>query len=184
MISHTSISSTTMLPRITHASRRLTRHFIPRSAFQPRQCSSSSARSSLHIARLPASRYNNSLSQRRALAPSILSYHQPQKAFTTTPSRLASPQPADAIVETLTDLYGTARDEFEIAAEETEKKTVYAADDRDAAREAFADLKNAFEEAVRVSDPETGKEVQGRVGQRVRELENALTALEESAMED
>lgn len=61
---------------------------------------------------------------------------------------------------------------------------MYAADDRDAAREAFADLKNAFEEAVRVSAPEVGKEVQGRVGQRVRELENALTALEESAMED
>lgn len=87
-------------------------------------------------------------------------------------------------MDTLTELYGTARDEFEIAAEETEKKTVYAADDRDAAREAFAELKTAFEEAIKTSGPEVGKEVQGRVGQRIRELENALTALEESAMED
>lgn len=106
------------------------------------------------------------------------------RAFSTSLNLKASPQSADAIVDTLTDLYSTARDEFEIAAEETEKKTVYAADDRDAAREAFAELKNAFEEALKTSDPEVGKEVQGRVGQRVRELENALTALEESAMED
>jgi hypothetical protein len=104
--------------------------------------------------------------------------------FSASSTRHAAPQAADAIVDTLTELYGTARDEFEIAAEETEKKTVYASDDRDAAREAFAELKTAFEEALKTSDPDVGKEVQGRVGQRIRELENALTALEESAMED
>jgi hypothetical protein len=147
--------------------------------------SPSSARSSVLTKSLRTSQRRKPCSPVRALASSALSpNHQQHSTFSTGPSRLASPQAADAIVDTLTDLYGTARDEFEIAAEETEKKTVYAADDRDAAREAFADLKNAFEEAVRVSDPETGKEVQGRVGQRVRELEHALTALEESAMED
>ena len=87
-------------------------------------------------------------------------------------------------METLNDLYGTAKDEFEIAAEETEKKTVYAADDREAAQEAFQELKKAFEQAIRESDPETGKQVQGRVGPRIRELGNALTAMEEAALED
>lgn len=91
---------------------------------------------------------------------------------------------ADELMESLNEMYATARDEFEIAAEETEKKTVYAAEDRAAAQDALKMLKEAFEKAVKESGPEVGKEVQGRVGQRVRELENALTALEESALED
>ncbi|KAK4939871.1 hypothetical protein LTR10_019939 [Elasticomyces elasticus] len=87
-------------------------------------------------------------------------------------------------MENLTDLYATAKDEFEIAAEETEKKTVYAADDREAAAEALQMLKEAFERAVKESDPDVGKEIQSRVGQRIRELENAIQAMEEMAMED
>lgn len=87
-------------------------------------------------------------------------------------------------MENLTDLYSTAKDEFEIAAEETEKKTVYAADDREAAKEALNVLKEAYEKAIRESDPETAKEVQSRTGPRIKELENALTAVEEMAMED
>lgn len=107
------------------------------------------------------------------------------RTFTSTPHpRYASPPPADLLIDRLTDLYGTARDEFEIAAEETEKKTVYAADDREAAKEAFEELKKAYEDALTQSEPEVGKEVQGRVGQRVRELGNALVALEEAALED
>jgi hypothetical protein len=84
----------------------------------------------------------------------------------------------------LDDLYATAKDEFEIAAEETEKKTVYAADDREAAQEALKELKEYYAKALRESDPDTLKEVQGRVGSRIRELENAITAMEESALED
>lgn len=87
-------------------------------------------------------------------------------------------------MENLNDLYATAKDEFEIAAEETEKKTVYAQDDRDAAREALTVLKEALERAVKESPPEVAKEVTGRVGQRIRELENAVIAMEESAMEE
>lgn len=87
-------------------------------------------------------------------------------------------------MENLTDLYATAKDEFEIAAEETEKKTVYAADDREAAGEALQMLKEAFERAVKESDPEVGKEIQNRVGPRIRELENAVKAMEEMAVED
>ncbi len=88
------------------------------------------------------------------------------------------------MMENLNDLYATAKDEFEIAAEETEKKTVYAADDRAAAQDALKMLQEAFEKTVRESDPEVGKEIQSRVGQRIRELENAVKAMEEMAMED
>ncbi len=87
-------------------------------------------------------------------------------------------------MENLTDLYATAKDEFEIAAEETEKKTVYAADDREAAAAALQTLKDGFQKAVKESAPEVGKEIQSRVGQRIRELENAIKAMEERAMED
>jgi len=88
---------------------------------------------------------------------------------------------ADALLEDLQDQYATARDEFEIATEETEKKTVYAADDREAARKEFDALKDMFESAC--AGPH-GEEVKRRVGQRVRELENALKGLEISALED
>lgn len=87
-------------------------------------------------------------------------------------------------MESLTDLYSTAKDEFEIAAEETEKKTVYAAEDREAAKEALEKLKEAFEKAVKESAPDVAKEVQSRTGPRIRELENAVIAMEEMAMED
>lgn len=87
-------------------------------------------------------------------------------------------------MDELTELYSTAKDEFEIAAEETEKKTVYAADDREAAQEALTALKDAYDKAVRESSPEVAQQVQSRTGPRIRELENALKAVEEMAMED
>ena len=87
-------------------------------------------------------------------------------------------------MENLNELYSTARDEFEIAAEETEKKTVYAADDREAAVDALNMLKESFDKALKETNPEVSKEIQARVGQRVRELENAVRAMEEMAMED
>jgi len=83
-------------------------------------------------------------------------------------------------MEKLQDQYATARDEFEIAAEETEKKTVYAADDREAARTELDVLRGLYEEALGGAD---GEEVKKRIGGRLRELENAVEALEESAIE-
>lgn len=77
--------------------------------------------------------------------------------------------------------YATAKDEFEIATEETEKKTVYAADDRAAAQEELTKLKTAFADAVK---GEGGEEINRRIGGRLRELERAVEALEERAMED
>jgi hypothetical protein len=70
-----------------------------------------------------------------------------------------------------------------MAVEETEKNTVYAPEDRQAAKEALLQLKNAYDQAVKRSSPPVAKEISGRVGQRIRELDNACTALEESALE-
>jgi hypothetical protein len=88
---------------------------------------------------------------------------------------------ADSILEEIQDQYATARDEFEFATEETEKKSVYAAGDRAAAREELDALKEMFEEACEGPD---GDEVKRRVGQRIRELDNAVVALEQSALDD
>ncbi|KAI4119732.1 MAG: hypothetical protein LQ345_000405 [Seirophora villosa] len=102
----------------------------------------------------------------------------------------ATKTPADEAIEEITELYATAKDEFEIASEETDKHSVYAADDRAAAREAFEALKRAYEAATmaRGSGGEEGggggEEVRRRVGQRVRELEAGLRALEERGRED
>ncbi|TVY92261.1 hypothetical protein LAWI1_G000980, partial [Lachnellula willkommii] len=75
---------------------------------------------------------------------------------------------ADDIMEKLQEQYATARDEFEIAAEETEKKTVYAADDRGAARDELDALRGLYEEALAGPD---GEEVKRRIGGRIRELD-------------
>ena len=68
--------------------------------------------------------------------------------------------------------------------EETEKKTVYAADDRAAAQDELKKLKDAYEHAINQSNPEVATQIRERVGQRIRELDHAVTAMEESAMED
>ncbi|PYI35194.1 hypothetical protein BP00DRAFT_422530 [Aspergillus indologenus CBS 114.80] len=47
---------------------------------------------------------------------------------------------SDIIVEELQDLYETAKDEFEIATESTDGATIYAASDREAARDALNEL--------------------------------------------
>ena len=77
--------------------------------------------------------------------------------------------------------YATAKDEFEIASEETDKKTVYAADDRAAAEEELVKLKIAYDTAIR---GEGGDEIQRRIGGRMRELEMAVEAMNERAKED
>lgn len=88
---------------------------------------------------------------------------------------------ADSAIEDIQEQYATARDEFEIASEETEKKSVYAAGDRAAAREELEKLKAMYEEALSGGD---GVEIKNRVGQRIRELDNAVLAMEKSAIED
>ena len=59
--------------------------------------------------------------------------------------------------------------------------TVYAEDDRKAAREELTKLQEAYKNAIAGPDPTVGDEIKRRVGQRVRELENAVVAMEEAA---
>lgn len=70
---------------------------------------------------------------------------------------------------------------LQIATEETEKKSVYAADDRAAAQEELQKLKEMYGSAI---EGEYGEEIKRRVGQRLRELEQGILALEERAQED
>jgi hypothetical protein len=77
---------------------------------------------------------------------------------------------------------GTARDEFEIAAEETEKNTTYAPDDREAARTELDSLLAYYKEILEGGDRAVAEEVKRRAGQRIRELEQAVIAMEEVAM--
>ena len=85
------------------------------------------------------------------------------------------------MIEEITEQFATAKDEFEIASEETEKKSVYAEEDRKAAREELDRLKEMYEDALQGED---GEEVQRRIGQRIRELDMAVQALERSALEE
>lgn len=79
---------------------------------------------------------------------------------------------------TLVDRY-----QFQIAAEETEENTIYAADDRTAAREHLDKLQGTYEGIVENHNypQDVRDEVKRRAGQRVRELANAMEALEEKA---
>ncbi|GES58897.1 hypothetical protein ATEIFO6365_0003018000 [Aspergillus terreus] len=117
----------------------------------------------------------------------------------------------DEMVEELQELYETAKDEFEIATESTDGATIYAASDRESARDALNQLLAVYSlyttdiastagsqepepddrsEIVETNfDPaaipaEVRDEVRRRVGQRVRELQNAVEVLEERAKAD
>ena len=58
---------------------------------------------------------------------------------------------------------------------------MYAADDRAAAQEELGKLKTAFDQAVKSPH---GEEIHRRVGQRIRELDRAVEAMEEQAKQD
>lgn len=81
-------------------------------------------------------------------------------------------------------LYENATEEFQIAAEETQGNTVYAPDDRAAAKAEVERLEGFYKEVVEGTGYEQSvrEEVRRRAGGRVRELVNAMTALEERAM--
>ena len=83
-------------------------------------------------------------------------------------------------METIESLYENATEEFQIAAEETESNTVYASDDREAARAEVDKLQEFYKEVVDGTgyDQDVRDAVRLRAGGRVRELVNAMTALE------
>lgn len=140
------------------------------------------------------------------------------RAYATSSSS-TSPVTADKLIEELQDLYEIAKDEFEIATDSTDGSTIYAASDRESARDALNQLVTVYElytgakvarthadgdgdaaaaaekgaEAAAVVetnfDPavvndEVRGEVKRRVGQRVRELKNAVEILEERAHDE
>jgi hypothetical protein len=104
-------------------------------------------------------------------------------ASTRSLSSNTGPSAADERIESITELYATAQDEFEIAMEETEKGTVYAQEDRDAAREELEKVLEAYRSAVEGEDRELAEEVRRRIGHRVRELEAGVKRMEEIATE-
>ena len=66
--------------------------------------------------------------------------------------------------------------------EETEKVSVYAEEDRKAAREELTKVQEAYRLVVEGPDEELAEEVKRRVGQRIRELEQGVANMEEIAM--
>ncbi|KAF1937332.1 hypothetical protein EJ02DRAFT_57291 [Clathrospora elynae] len=111
----------------------------------------------------------------------------PQIQFASSTTQAPSPlspelqQAVEETIEEIQELYGTAKDEFEIASEESEKNTTYAPDDRAAAREELDKLLEYYRGVVGGEDRGVAEEVRRRVGQRIRELEGAVLAMEEAA---
>ncbi|KAH0285140.1 hypothetical protein KCU62_g7761, partial [Aureobasidium sp. EXF-3399] len=95
---------------------------------------------------------------------------------------LSTKSAADEAIEEITELYSTARDEFEMAMEETENKTIYAEADREAAREELTRVQEAYRSIVEGADTDLAEEVKRRIGQRIRELEAGVQNMEDIAM--
>jgi len=74
-------------------------------------------------------------------------------------------------------------EELQIAAEETKENTVYAADDRAAAKDEFNKLKDLYEQyMVGESLSQQAKdEVDRRIGRKLKEIEETLRKLEDEA---
>lgn len=77
--------------------------------------------------------------------------------------------------------HSLSEEQFEIAVEETEKNTVYAPDDRAAAATEMARLREIYEAALSQQPAQIAEEIKRRVGGRIRELDEAIKGLEESA---
>ena len=70
-----------------------------------------------------------------------------------------------------------------MAVDETSKNTIYAAEDRMAARAEFQSLKTMYETALTEGGGDVAKEISMRVGGRIRELEAGIKRLEEEGGE-
>ncbi|KAG0652904.1 hypothetical protein D0Z07_0439 [Hyphodiscus hymeniophilus] len=151
---------------------------LPRASRVSRSSTCASCLRQLHASTAPFRLAPLARSPRAIHSPLSLKLPAP---LTTSSRTYATKTSADDLIEEIQEQYATARDEFEIASEETEKKSVYAEEDRKAAREELDSLKEMFEEAI---EGEDGEEVKRRVGQRIRELDEGVKALEERALED
>ncbi|KAH0561967.1 hypothetical protein GP486_003330 [Trichoglossum hirsutum] len=73
---------------------------------------------------------------------------------------------------------------FEIAAEETSKNSACAREDRETARGELVRLKELYAAVTGNPESSVAAEIERRVGQRVRELENAVEELNKADLED
>jgi hypothetical protein len=151
--------------------------------------------------------------QRKAQLPSLqaLALSAPAARSYSSLKNSSGKAEADLLVEELQELYEVAKDEFEIATESTDTSTIYAASDRESARDALNQLSSVYElytaKQGEVENDNANEEAEGggpiietnynpaevpqgvkdevrrRVGQRIRELRNAVEALEERASE-
>ncbi|GAM89448.1 hypothetical protein ANO11243_074860 [Dothideomycetidae sp. 11243] len=139
-----------------------------------------------------AARYRPQALRMRTLSPTSPSLLRPSRFYSDKTL-------ADEKIEEITELYATAKDEvgslhipsschaltlsrqFEIAMEETEKATVYAEDDRAAALEELGKVQQAYKDIIEGRDKELADEVKRRIGQRIRELEHGVKAMQELA---
>ncbi|KAJ5562036.1 hypothetical protein N7535_003500 [Penicillium sp. DV-2018c] len=156
----------------------------------------------------PTSRSLYSLSSSGQLRPCrnpVHSFKADMRTFTDLNSSSGKAE-ADLLVEELQELYEVAKDEFEIATESTDTSTIYAASDRESARDALNQLTTVYGlytaspgevhsalgdlEIIETNyNPEdisqsVKDEVRRRVGQRIRELKNAVELLEQRATEE
>ncbi|KAJ5880771.1 uncharacterized protein N7473_011824 [Penicillium subrubescens] len=165
-----------------------------------------------------STRKSNAQTTRPSIQFQTLTIQNPQPLLTRAYSSTPRKPTADLLIEEIQDLYEIAKDEFEIATDSTDGATIYAASDRESARDALNQLCAAYhlytarpgedvDSGVRLAgnegegengsgedrtvvetnfNPEdVGKdvrdEVRRRVGQRIRELRNAVEVLEERA---
>lgn len=182
----------------------------------------------LRLRNLQPARLSSSFTRARPLQKAVSSSTGSKKNTFTTPlytgpltnlhrqvrpysaSSVTGRPPADLLVEELQDLYEIATDEFEIATDSTDSATIYAASDRESARDAL----NQFIAVYHLYSGKPGEQMEGvglggsttegspivetnynpkgvsdevrdevrrRVGQRVRELRSAVVVLEERA---
>lgn len=187
-----------------------------------------------HPNALRAPKVPNKLLQAAQEKPTQPSHSSINPATTRTYATTQTPT-ANALIEEIQDLYEVAKDEFEIATDSTDSATIYAASDRESARDALNELcavyylytvdggagagastgvvlpgrgpdgmpgevpgeeigsGKSLGERGPVIEPgfppeEIGdavrEEVRRRIGQRIRELRNAVEMLEERAHED
>lgn len=70
-----------------------------------------------------------------------------------------------------------------MAYEETEKMTVYAEQDRAAARAELTKVQAAYKAVIEGQDRELAEQVTRRIGHRIRELEQGVAAMEALALD-
>jgi hypothetical protein len=124
----------------------------------------------------------NTLTRPRLQKPSTIHLRSASHTPSNLLRYLSSKSTADEKIEEITELFHTAQDEFEIAMEETEKVSVYAEEDRKAAREELTKVQEAYRLVVEGPDEGLAEEVRTRIGQRIRELEQGVANMEEIAV--